>query len=184
MGFISQARILEWVAISFSKGSSWPRDWTYISCIGRHILYWANVVVKNLPHKAGDIRDTGSILGLGEDPLEDGMETYSCIPVWRTHGQRSLAGYSPQDLRESDMTEVTEHACISLCTCLLSNFLGVEFLGQNVSLKKDLGTSLVVQWLRIHLPMHGTWVGSLVWEDLICLRATKPMHHNYWGHSL
>jgi len=25
---ILQARILEWVAISFSKGSSWPRDWT------------------------------------------------------------------------------------------------------------------------------------------------------------
>ena len=65
------------------------------------------LVVKNLPHKAGDIRDTGSILGLGEDPLEDRMETYSCIPVWRIHGQRSLAGYSPQDLRESDMTEVT-----------------------------------------------------------------------------
>ena len=29
---IFQARILEWVAISFSKGSSWPRDWTWASC--------------------------------------------------------------------------------------------------------------------------------------------------------
>ena len=36
---ISQARILEWVAISFSKGSSWPRDQTLISCIGKQILY-------------------------------------------------------------------------------------------------------------------------------------------------
>ena len=27
------ARILEWVAISFSRGSSWPRDQTHISCI-------------------------------------------------------------------------------------------------------------------------------------------------------
>ena len=36
---ISQARILEWVAISFSRGSSWPRDWTCISHIGRRILY-------------------------------------------------------------------------------------------------------------------------------------------------
>ena len=37
-----QSRILEWVAISFSRGSSWPRDWTYVSCvscIGREILY-------------------------------------------------------------------------------------------------------------------------------------------------
>ena len=37
-----QARILEWVAISFSTRSSWPRDQTHDSCIGRQILYhWA-----------------------------------------------------------------------------------------------------------------------------------------------
>ena len=30
---ISQARILEWVAISFSRGSSRPRDRTYVSCV-------------------------------------------------------------------------------------------------------------------------------------------------------
>ena len=28
-----------------------------------------------------------------------------------SHGQRSLVGYSPWALTESDMTEVTEHAC-------------------------------------------------------------------------
>ena len=39
---ISQARILEWIAISISRGSSWPRDRTHISFIGRWILYhWA-----------------------------------------------------------------------------------------------------------------------------------------------
>ena len=36
---ILQAKILEWVAISFSRGSSWPRDQTRVSCIGRRILY-------------------------------------------------------------------------------------------------------------------------------------------------
>ena len=36
---ILQARILEWVAISSSRGSSQPRDQTCISCIGRQILY-------------------------------------------------------------------------------------------------------------------------------------------------
>ena len=34
-----QARILEWVAIFFSRVSSWLRDRTWVSCIGRHILY-------------------------------------------------------------------------------------------------------------------------------------------------
>ena len=39
---ILQARILEWVAISFSRGSSWPRDRTQVSCIaGRHFTLWA-----------------------------------------------------------------------------------------------------------------------------------------------
>ena len=42
---IFQARLLEWVVISFSRGSSWPRDQThvsYVSSIGRQILYlWA-----------------------------------------------------------------------------------------------------------------------------------------------
>ena len=39
---IFQARILEWVAISFSRASFWPRDGIHLSCIGRQILYcWA-----------------------------------------------------------------------------------------------------------------------------------------------
>jgi len=40
---IFQARILEWVAISFSRGYSWPRDWILISCVsfiaGRFFLF-------------------------------------------------------------------------------------------------------------------------------------------------
>ena len=39
---ILQARILKWVAISFSRGSSWPRDRTQVSCIaGRRFNLWA-----------------------------------------------------------------------------------------------------------------------------------------------
>ena len=43
---IIQARILEWVALSSSRGSSWTRDWTYISCvdcIGRRISFITQV---------------------------------------------------------------------------------------------------------------------------------------------
>ena len=39
---IFQARVLEWIAISFSRGSSWPRNWTRVSCIaGRCFTIWA-----------------------------------------------------------------------------------------------------------------------------------------------
>ena len=46
------------------------------------------------------------------------------------------------------------------------------------------GTSLVAQWLRIHLLMRGTRVWSLVQEDPTCRRAIKPVHHNYWACAL
>ena len=39
---ILQARILEWVAFPFSRGSFWPRNWTRVSCIaGRFFANWA-----------------------------------------------------------------------------------------------------------------------------------------------
>ena len=42
---ISQARILGWVALSFSRGSSWSRDQTQVSCVswiaGRFFTRWA-----------------------------------------------------------------------------------------------------------------------------------------------
>ena len=35
-----QARILEWVAISYSRGYSWPRGWNRIFCIGRQNIFF------------------------------------------------------------------------------------------------------------------------------------------------
>lgn len=39
--------------------------------------------------------------------------------------------------------------------------------------------SLMAQWIRICLPVHGTQVRSLVQEDSTCCGATKPVCHNY-----
>ena len=41
------------------------------------------------------------------------------------------------------------------------------------------GASLAAQWLRICLPMQGTRVRALVWEDPTCRGATRPMSHSY-----
>ena len=46
-------------------------------------------------------------------------------------------------------------------------------------IKKQIGASLVAQWLRICLPMQGTRVRALVWEDPTCRGATRPVSHNY-----
>ena len=59
----------------------------------------------------------------------------------------------------------------------------LEWCGHRpASLRDSLGivknrarTFLVVEWIRICLPIQGTWVWSLVREDPTCCRATKPM---------
>ena len=58
---ILQARILEWVAIPFSRGSSWPRNRTWVSRIaGRFFTIWATSEVQLC-------RGVGEIAGLGSD---------------------------------------------------------------------------------------------------------------------
>ena len=48
---ILQARILEWVAVSSSRGSSWPRDLTRVSGIaGRFFTVWATREALNVPN--------------------------------------------------------------------------------------------------------------------------------------
>ena len=60
-------------------------------------------VVKNLTASAGDM---GLIPDPGRSPLED-MATHSSILAGESHGQRSLAVYSPWGCKESDTTEHT-----------------------------------------------------------------------------
>ena len=44
--------------------------------------------------------------------------------------------------------------------------------------EQSFRTSLVVQWLRIHLPIQQTQVQSLFREDSTCRGPTKPVDHN------
>ena len=85
--------------------------------ISKNLLYiWAPqvaLVLKNPPANAGDVRETGSIPGLGRssggghgNPLQ-----YSYLE--NPHGLRSLVGYSPQGRKESDMTE--QLSTVQLC---------------------------------------------------------------------
>ena len=49
--------------------------------------------------------------------------------------------------------------------------------------KKIFRASLVSQWWRIRLPMQGTLL-TLLWEDLTCNGAAKPLRHYYWARAL
>ena len=54
-----------------------------------------------------------------------------------------------------------------------------EYWSVQAGMKTKVRASLVVQWLRIRLPMQGTGVRALVREDPTCCGATKPVRHNY-----
>ena len=58
---ILQARILEWEAISFSRESFWPRDWTRVSCIAGGIFtIWVTKEAPSPPVLEAEVLPTGS----------------------------------------------------------------------------------------------------------------------------
>ena len=56
-----------------------------------------------------------------------------------------------------------------------------EMFNKDLEELKNKRASLVVQWLRMRLPMQVTGIRSLVQEDPTCRGATKPTGHNYWS---
>ena len=94
------------------------KSWTRLSYRTDWLMdFPGGTVVKNLPANAGDPRDVGWIpasgrsLGVGNgNPLQ-----YSCLKILAclSHGQGSLAGWSPWGHKEMDMTE-TERGCTVL----------------------------------------------------------------------
>ena len=65
------------------------------------------LVVKNPPAKAGDIRDMGSIPGLGRSAWRRAWQPTPVFLPGASHGQRSLVSYRPQGHKELNRTEVT-----------------------------------------------------------------------------
>ena len=61
----------------------------------------------------------------------------------------------------------------------LIQLLRKQHIFLNICFKTMYQASLVVQWLRIRLPMQRTQVPALVREDPTCRGETKPVRHNY-----
>ena len=67
-------------------------------------------MVKNLPANAGDMRDEGSVPGLGRSPGGGAWQPTPVVLPGESHGQRSQAGYSPWGHTELETTEASQHA--------------------------------------------------------------------------
>ena len=99
---IFQARILEWVTTSFSRGSSPPRDWNWVSRIaGRCFTVWATREVRAGSPWGGNAGDLNSIPGSRRSPGEGNGNPlqYSCLENPRDGGAWRAT------VAESDTTE-------------------------------------------------------------------------------
>ena len=81
---ILQARILEWVAMPSSRGSSWPRDWIHISVIADGFFTTEPLGKPKINDLDLPAMQEAWVWSLGqEDPLEKEMASHSSIPAWR-----------------------------------------------------------------------------------------------------
>ena len=89
---ILQARLLEWVAISFSRGSSWPRDRTQVSCIaGRHFNLWATREAYTELYKK-DLHDPDNHDGMITDQQPDMLECEVKWALWSITMNKASGG--------------------------------------------------------------------------------------------
>ena len=84
------------------------------------------------------------------------------------------------------LTALTESLVKHILCLNLTDLFWITFVSWTNRIKikfknKLNGASLVAQWLGVCLPMQGTRVRALVWEDPTCRGATKPVTHNYWA---
>ena len=88
--------------------------------------------------------------------------------------------YFPRDPSQGNKAGKRKRGeCIQIEKEEISVFIfedNISIYVQNI--KKTTRASLVAQWLRVCLPMQGTRVRALVWEDPTCRGAAGPVSHS------
>ena len=83
--------------------------------------------------KSADNQETQEMqvrfMGWERPPAGGQSNPLQCSCLENLQGQRSLVGYSPQGLKESDMTEATQLACMhTILEAYINAFIGIQLL--------------------------------------------------------
>ena len=197
---VLQARALEWVAVSFSRGFSRIRDGTHISCSGRHILYhwelgspcsqyWDQIEVPPTPHPS--ISSQNVIYSFTNRRFNDGLlviSVYTLKVDFLENSSVCSSGVLPKDkskVKFCGWTGCQVHQPLS-CSCNSEELL--QLLGQWFSTLPTCGKSLEVflktdtqtldPWHSVNIISLSQDVGEfgIAMNSRLCfLRSTKVM---------
>ena len=81
-------------------------SYTHFSCQGSNAQSFPSQNAKLLP----DVQENFQMFKLDLEKAERAWQPTPVFLPGESHGQRSVAGYSPQSCKELDMTEATQHA--------------------------------------------------------------------------
>ena len=104
---ISQARVVDWIVIYYSKGSSWPQDWTQesVSCTGKLILY----------HCASRVQELLAVLWEAAQHIQVGLGLATPFPgtaeshrVRHNWSNLAAAAATPESSPSSTLSELTQ----------------------------------------------------------------------------
>ena len=120
-------------------------------------------MVKHSPASAGDVRDSGSIPGSGRSHWKRKWQSTPVFLPRESHGQRSLAGYSPRGPKESDRTEaisalsihvifITSPSSLSHLSSLENCFLLLFF---KILLGGEIRVRMVIQFRAAIFSLYG-----------------------------
>ena len=115
---IFQAIVLEWIAISFSRGSSRPRNWTPVSCIvDRHSTVWATGKSQTSVWDEGNCVVVWAFFDIAF--LWDWNENWPFPVLWPLlsfqicwHIECSTFTASPQDLKQLNWNSITSTSLV------------------------------------------------------------------------
>ena len=124
---------------------------------------------------------------VGKNPWRRAQQPTAILLPEESHGQRSLAGYSPRGCTEPDRTEVTEHACThSLRTRSWAAGCGGSHPGRGYRLCLSLRLLLGVRTIILQAHSEENWLGNgeFIWSLSQVPRASRPWELPDWPECL
>ena len=166
---ISQAWILEWVTIFYSRGASRPRGWiciSWVSCIGRWVLYhWATsrtpIIAHNIPNLGGHV----------DIQVQEAQSTQA------TPSQRLVQDHYNQDVRRKCPEKVIYHIQGNPHR-IISRFLWRSELALCIRWPKYWSFSFSISSSN----EYSAWISFRIdWFDFLAVQGTlKSLHHILW----